>query len=60
MTTEITYRLGHLTGQLKGVDQKEDLKKIAAGLSRTWLYGIVLNGMICDTSVHLLNRHFLF
>ncbi|HEY4196060.1 MAG TPA: hypothetical protein VGM63_11025 [Mucilaginibacter sp.] len=32
MTTEITYRLGYLTGQLKGVDQKEDLEKIAAGV----------------------------
>jgi hypothetical protein len=32
MTTEITYRLGYLTGQLKGVDQKEDLLKIAAGI----------------------------
>jgi len=30
MTTEINYRLGYLTGQLKGVDQKEDLIKIAA------------------------------
>lgn len=33
MGTEINYRLGYLTGQLKGVDQKEDLQKIAAEIT---------------------------
>ncbi len=35
MSTEINYRLGYLTGQLKGVDQKEDLQKIATEINTT-------------------------